>query len=229
MYKQFLSAFAALAWGASTVVAIEHGEYGNYAGLEVRWQQVGPEAFTGVPADKWDDAVHKRDDQVLDMTNFKRTLHPEDVGIQWFESRDALDKLQDRNFNQKCQAVVRCVKNGAVNVVAVGQDLWVQYATAAAAKKGYKNVMDFLNQPFYANAGGVAIAGIVSGQTNAALAGTSCSTTASANDTLGAIIAAAVASNPEGQTLNIQVTGNSSGFTLNISAGPTNTHPSTSC
>lgn len=172
--------------------------------------------------------VHKRDDQILDMTNYKskRTAHPEDLGIQWFDSRDALAKLEDRNFNQKCQAVVNCVKSGGRQAVAGGQYLWVEYATAAAAKKGYSNVMEFLNQPFVANAAGVAVAGVISGQINAATE-TQCSTSGSANDTVASVIAAAVASNPDGQALKIEVTGSSGQWTLNIAAGPVNTTPAT--
>lgn len=56
MYKQVITVFAALAWGASSVAAIEHGEYGNFDGLEVRWQQLSRDTFTGVPVKKWDDA-----------------------------------------------------------------------------------------------------------------------------------------------------------------------------
>jgi hypothetical protein len=160
----------------------------------------------------------------------KRIPYPEELGIEWLESRDALAILEGRNLSDRCQSAIGCAKRSGSYLIRNGKNLWLDYANAAAAKKGYENIMDFLNQPFYANAGGVAIAGVISYKiNNAGQNASGCSTAGTANDTLASVISAAVASNPDGQELSIKVTGNETSFTIDISAGPPNSKPSLTC
>jgi hypothetical protein len=45
----------ALACSATTAVAVSHGQFAEYDGKVVRYQQLAPGVFTGIPVDEWND------------------------------------------------------------------------------------------------------------------------------------------------------------------------------
>lgn len=53
-YTKFIAA-SAITWGTIHATAMSHGESGSFNGLTIRYQQLAPDVFTGVPVDEWDD------------------------------------------------------------------------------------------------------------------------------------------------------------------------------
>lgn len=138
-------------------------------------------------------------------------------------------ELEARNLNSACQAIVDCVRDyGGAWVVSKGYVAYVAAAEYAVQGTIYKDLMEFLNQPFVANAGGVAIAGVISGQINEATK-KECSTSGSESDVIGAAIAAAIAAKPSATEVAVTVNGPSGSWTITVSAGAENTKPTTEC
>lgn len=53
-FNQIIAA-AAVAYGASSAVAIQHGDHVESNGIAYRWTQLAEGQFHGVPADEWDE------------------------------------------------------------------------------------------------------------------------------------------------------------------------------
>lgn len=136
--------------------------------------------------------------------------------------------LESRNLKGNCQAVVGCVKSLGGAAILTGYNTWVTLAEYAAGGTVGKDLMTFLNQPFVANAAGVAIAGTISGQINAATS-TECSTSSSEADVITAAIAAAVAAKPDATEVAVTINGPSGSWTITVAAGGENTAPAATC
>ncbi|KAI0010954.1 hypothetical protein F4779DRAFT_261301 [Xylariaceae sp. FL0662B] len=214
LYKQFITAVSAIAWGASTTAAMSHGEFADHAGLVVRYHQLARDVFTGVPAEEWDDSIHQRSDEEWDINPLATRGNYE-----------VIEELEGRNLKGVCQLIFQCFKEIGKATVSAGYAAWLETARTAADKAG-KPLMKFLNQPFWANAGGVAIAGIVSGQINLA---SSCSTASSDADVLASAIAAAVAAHPNSSEVSVTVNGKGGTWTVTVAAGAKNKDPTPTC
>ncbi|OTA52375.1 hypothetical protein K449DRAFT_403015 [Hypoxylon sp. EC38] len=226
-YKQLISAVAVFASTAVATLALEHGEYADHNGLVIRYRQLAPGIFTGVPADEWDDSVHQRSDEELDFNElYARSLN--------IETNDSLSEFEERNLDSICQAATTCAKVVGTSAVAIGKVAWQGWLNAAeaASRRAHQHgLIDFLKTPFFANAGGVAIAGVISahinGQANPKPA--ECSTSKSEADVVGAAIAAAVASNPKANEISVNINGPSGTWAITIAATSANQTPHATC
>ncbi|KAK9414998.1 hypothetical protein SUNI508_10603 [Seiridium unicorne] len=156
MYIRNTAAFAALSCAVTSVAAIQHGDTGEHLGLQIRWHQLGQGVFTGVPDSEWNETIHQRSDEDWGLDAF--ALSRRDV--------NGTSDLEVRNFVSTCQAVGRCFKSVGDKALDGAVHTWFRAAAAGApylpgAVQGYKDIMSFLNQPFYANALGVGVAGYV--------------------------------------------------------------------
>lgn len=145
------------------------------------------------------------------------------------DSRDL--SIEGRDISQQCKAGWNCVKYGGQWVLLSAYNVWISTAEYMANGNPRQDLFDFLNQPFMANAAGVAIAGTISGQINDATK-KECSTSNSGNtqaDIIRAAVEAAVAANPDSGELSVDVTGPSGTVTIKIKAGPPDTTPATTC
>ncbi|KAI0127382.1 hypothetical protein BJ170DRAFT_683229 [Xylariales sp. AK1849] len=235
-YKQLISALAVVACGATTAAALEHGDFADHQGLVIRYHQLARDVFTGVPADAWDDEIHQRSDEVWDEAFLAARSYEEDSlskrDFDFIASRspsEALAELENRNIKDTCQAIVVCAKDYTVATVSAGYWGWVAAARYAASTHAGQGIIEFLNTPFVANAAGVAVAGVISGQINGA-GGSSCSTSGSDADVVGAAVAAAVAAKPGADEVAITIKGPSGGsWTITVAAGSANTTPAAVC
>jgi hypothetical protein len=108
---------------------------------------------------------------------------------------------------------------------------WISAAEYAVNGNPGKDLMDFLNQPFVANAAGVAIAGTISGQINEATK-KECSTEkpeSSQADIIRGAVQGVLAANPNAQDVSVDVTGPSGSINIKITAGAPNTSPASNC
>ncbi|KAK6073795.1 hypothetical protein SCUP515_06717 [Seiridium cupressi] len=118
---------------------------------------LGQGVFTGVPDSEWNETIHQRSDEDWGFDAF--ALSRRDV--------NGTSDLEVRNFVSTCQAVGKCFKTVGDQALDGVIHYWFQAAAAGApyipgaVVEGYKDVMSFLNQPFYANALGVGVAGYV--------------------------------------------------------------------
>lgn len=159
-------------------------------------------------------------DEILAVKGFNDTS---------LDSRDL--SIEGRDFPQQCKAGWNCVKYGGQWVLLSAYNVWISTAEYMADGNPRQDLFDFLNQPFIANAAGVAVAGIVSGQVNEATK-KECSTSDSGNtqaDIIRAAVEAAIAANPQAEEVSVDVTGPSGTVTIKIKAGPPNTTPATTC
>lgn len=163
---------------------------------------------------------------------YKRAFDPKDGALR---VRDL--EYEARNLEQRCQALASCTKQGGKWLVANGYELWLRTADYARGGTVKKDIMDFLNQPFVANAGGVAIAGLISGGILGSVK-TECSTNKSdsttpndnpTTDQVQAAIAAALAGSSEAQEIKVEVNGPSGSWSITVSAGQENSQPSITC
>lgn len=130
-----------------------------------------------------------------------------------------------------CQAAQQCVVYGAQYVLLLAYNTWISTADYAAHGSPGKDLMDFLNQPFVANAAGVAVAGIISGQVNEATK-KECSTDSSESsqaDIIRGAVEAVLDKNPDAEEISVDVSGPSGTVNVKIKAGPPNTSPVPSC
>ncbi|KAF4463779.1 hypothetical protein FALBO_9401 [Fusarium albosuccineum] len=221
-FKQLIVA-AAVALGAGQVAATVHGELGDHNGLAIRWHQLAKGVYTGVPAHKWDDKVHKIVNEEWDVDEIMAKSHPNKYNVS-LSTRD----IEERNLRDNCQAVFNCVKYGGQAALLTGINTWITLADYAKGGTVGKDLMDFLNQPFVANAAGVAIAGVISGQINEATK-SECSTSGSEADVIGAAVNAALAQNPDAEDVSVQVNGPSGSWTITVNAGKENSNPPATC
>jgi hypothetical protein len=144
-------------------------------------------------------------------------------------SYDTISTLEDRNLKDQCQAVVNCVKAGGAYgwaTVQTGYKGWLA-ALNYAANSHNTPLMQFLNQPFVANAAGVTLLGRIVNINTAKPE--SCSTSNSQADVLAAAIEAATKNKPDGTEINVRMNGTDGSWTLDIVAAPEGVTPNQTC
>ncbi|KAF5655653.1 hypothetical protein FHETE_11158, partial [Fusarium heterosporum] len=219
LYSPLLAGAMAFFLGAQGALALNHGEVTEFDGKNFRWQELAKGVFTGVPEDKWDEKLHKRANVEWDLDEIV-------VNSTLFTTSDVIH-LDSRDLRGQCNAAGRCIAYGSQYVLLLAYNTWISAAEYAASGTVKKDLMDFLNQPFIANAAGVAVAGIISGQINEATK-KECSTNppeTSQADIIRAAVEAVVDKNTQAQDLSIDVTGPSGTVNIKIKAGPPNTSP----
>lgn len=219
--KCSIIALTSLALAASQATAYKHGEEGEFNGLQVRWHQLAEGVFQGVPRDTWDDSIHKRGNQEWDVDEIKAIQARGEVQQG---SRDL--ELEARNLRGNCQAVLNCVKYGGQTAILTAWNTWI--TVAEWAKKDDNDLVSFLNSPFVASAGGVAVAGIISGQVNAATA-KECSTSNTEADVISAAVHEALSRDPEAGAASIQINGPNGSWTITVGAAPEGQAPNATC
>ncbi|KAH6969230.1 hypothetical protein DER45DRAFT_589716 [Fusarium avenaceum] len=212
-----LATLVAVGLTAMQTIAYSHGEEGKFNGKAIKWQQLAEGVFTGVPAEKWDDKTYKKGLQELDIEeimslNHNTTIHDRDL------------ELEERNIPDTCRAAVNCFKAWPGVILAEAYNAYFQTAEYLSGGK----VMAFLNQPFIANAGGVAVAGVISGQVNEALK-KECSSSGSEVDALKDAVKIALDANPGSNSVSVTITGPAGTWTIDVTAKPEGESPSPKC
>ncbi|KAH7263770.1 hypothetical protein BKA59DRAFT_506786 [Fusarium tricinctum] len=223
LHSRLFASAMALFLGAQGALALNHGEVTEFDGKNVRWQELAKGIFTGVPEDKWDEKLHKRSNVEWDLDEI--------VANSTLSTRSDVIQLDSRDLQGTCRAAGRCVVYGSQYVLLLAYNTWISAAEYAAGGTVTKDLMDFLNQPFVANAAGVAVAGVISGQINEATK-KECSTKppeTSQADIVRSAVEAVIDKNTEAQDVSIDVTGPSGAINIKIKAGPPNTSPSPDC
>lgn len=229
----------ALACSASTVVAVSHGQFAEYDGKVVRYQQLAPGVFTGIPVDEWNETsmynlkISPYTVNILTVTAHTQSTKRWDIDAMVARSTsvsyDAIPALEDRNLRGQCQAAVNCVKTGGAYgwaTVQTGYRGWLA-ALEYAANSQNSDLMKFLNQPFVANAAGVTLLGRIVNINSAKPE--SCSTSNSQADVLAAAIEAATKNKPEGTEVKVSMNGTDGSWTLEIVAAPEGVTPVPTC
>ncbi|KAK6083164.1 hypothetical protein SCUP234_03992 [Seiridium cupressi] len=220
MYKQSIAAFATLAWGMASTVALQHGDYYYNDGLAIRYQQLARDVFTGVPVHEWDDKIHQRSD--------------EDWGLDDFVTRDAngteAAEVEVRNTPGTCQTFASCAKTVGDKALSAVFYAWFTAAGKAANTSG-KDITDFLNSSFVAGVSGVAIGGIINNKVTAATtpSSTECSTSHTASDMINSAVSNVLAKNPKATSIEVEVVGETTTWSINVSVGAAGTTPSPFC
>ncbi|KAH6970217.1 hypothetical protein DER45DRAFT_640289 [Fusarium avenaceum] len=223
LHSRLLTGAMALFLGAQGAFALNHGEVTEFDGKNVRWQELAKGMFTGVPEDKWDEKLHKRSNVEWDLDEI--------VANSTLSTRSDVNQLDSRDLQGTCRATGRCIVYGSQYVLLLAYNTWISAAEYAASGTVTKDLMDFLNQPFIANAAGVAVAGVISGQINEATK-KECSTKppeSSQADIVRAAVGAFVDKNPQTKDVSVDVTGPSGTYNIKVSAGAPNTSPNPDC
>ncbi|KAF4345886.1 hypothetical protein FBEOM_177 [Fusarium beomiforme] len=213
-----LEILIAVCLAATQTAAYSHGEQGQFEGKAIKWQQLAEGVFTGVPAEQWDDKIHKPGFQELDF----------DEIMSWSGNNSTLKdrnlQLEDRNIPDTCKLAVGCAKKWSGVFLSEAYNAFFQAAGYVSGGK----VMEFLNQPFVANAAGVAVAGVISGQINEATK-KDCSNSGSELDVVTQAVKEALASNPESSSVSVSVTGPAGTWAVDITARPKGQDPPAKC
>jgi hypothetical protein len=143
--------------------------------------------------------------------------------VSAYNARD----IETRNLESFCQAITDCVVENSGVALRAGINAWITIAQYASAENR-KALMDFLNQPFIANAAGVAIAGIISGQINEATK-KECSTSESEADVISSVVNQALSHHPTGEDVTVTVNGPSGSWTITVNAAPEGQKPPATC
>ncbi|KAF5712422.1 hypothetical protein FMUND_8517 [Fusarium mundagurra] len=215
-YTRFLTAVVAGLLGVQGVLGVKHGEVSEFDGKNVRWQELAKGVFTGIPENEWDDKLHKRSAVELDIDEIVGNSTLSD-GTQ----------LESRDLAGICRAGQRCVVTATDYVLLLGYNAWL--STAEYVSSG--NLWEFLNKPFVATTGGVAIAGIISGQVTEATK-KECSTGSPDNsqaDIIRSAIESVLDKNTDAQEVSMDISGPSGTVNIKIKAGPPNTSPNPEC
>ncbi|GJN84224.1 hypothetical protein PLIIFM63780_007780 [Purpureocillium lilacinum] len=193
------------AWGA-----VRHGSRVKVKGVSMRYQQLGPGVFTGVPISKWNKKINV---PLNTVSNYeKRSLS------------DFASRLRGNQLKKQCRVVYNCVKDASKVTIAAGYTGWV--AAAERAKPAGQSLMQFLNQPFWANAGGVAIAGMISG---GVLKAASCSKSNNEADIIKAVVAEALRASPGADKIEVTVGGPYGTWNVVIAATERDHYPPPTC
>ncbi|KAF9771673.1 hypothetical protein IL306_010681 [Fusarium sp. DS 682] len=213
-----LETLIAVCLAATQTVAYSHGEQGEFEGKAIKWQQLAEGIFTGVPAENWDDKIHKSGFQELDFEEL----------VSWGGNNSTLKdrnlQIEERNIPDTCKLAVNCAKEWSGAFLDGAYNAFFQAAGYVSGGK----IMDFLNQPFVANAGGVAVAGIISGQINEATK-KDCSNSGSELDVVTQAVKEALAANPGASSVSVSVTGPAGTWTVDITAKPKGQDPPAKC
>ncbi|KAM0541960.1 hypothetical protein ACHAPJ_013022 [Fusarium lateritium] len=175
----------------------------EFDGKVIKWQQLAEGVFTGIPAEKWDDKIHKPSyheldiDEIMSLNGDNSTLHDRNL------------ELESRNIPASCQVVVDCAAK-TVSGVAGGK------------------IMEFLNQPFVANAAGVAIAGVISGQINEA-SKKECSTSGSELDVVTGAVQAALQDHRDATSISVTINGPAGSVHIDITSKTKGESPTPKC
>ncbi|KAJ6438884.1 Beta-hexosaminidase [Purpureocillium lavendulum] len=129
-------------------------------------------------------------------------------------------RVRDYPVKRKCRAVYSRVRESSSLTLAAGYTAWV--AASETARPLGAGLMQVLNQPFWANAGGVAVAGMVSG---AVLRASDYGKSNKDADVLKGVVAEAIKSNPGVDRLEVKVNGPTGEWTVTISATKPQTPP----
>ncbi|KAF5004998.1 hypothetical protein FDECE_8523 [Fusarium decemcellulare] len=222
-YTGFVTSAVAVVLGSQGVFGISNGEVGEFNGKNIRWQELAKGIFTGVPEEEWDNNHHKRATVEWDIDEI--------IANSSTSTSSEGTRLESRDLAEVCRATKDCIVFGTQYFLLQAYNTWISLAEYAAQGTPGKDLMDFLNQPFVANAAGVAIAGVLSGQINEATK-KECSTApppSSQADLLRAAMQVMLDNNPGAQEVVVTVDGPSGKLTLTASAGASNTSPTLSC
>ncbi|KAM0342902.1 hypothetical protein ACHAPU_009106 [Fusarium lateritium] len=229
-----LATLIAVGLATMQTVAYSHGEQGKFDGKSIKWQQLAQGVFTGVPAKDWNEKsefypipnvistntpeVHKPGFQELDIEELlsldRNTSSTQDDNLM----------LEERNIPDQCRAAVGCAKKLSEGLLALGKAGF--FKAVEAVSNGA--VMDFLNQPFVANAAGVAVAGVISGQINEATK-KQCSASGSEVDALKDAADIALQANPGASSISVTITSPAGSWTLDMTAKHEGENPSPKC
>ncbi|KAF4450123.1 hypothetical protein F53441_6722 [Fusarium austroafricanum] len=223
LHTRFLTGAMAILLGTQGAFGLSHGEISEFNGKNVRWQELAKGVFTGVPENEWDDKLHKRTNVEWDLDEI--------VANSSISTRSDDNPLDPRDLKATCKAAQKCLKDGGQYVLLLAYNTWVSAAEYAASGTVRKDLMDFLNQPFVANAAGVAVAGVISGQINENTK-KECSTKPPENsqaDTIRAALEVAIDKSPQVGEVAVDVEGPSGTVNIKVRAGPPNTSPNPTC
>lgn len=137
---------------------------------------------------------------------------------------DFASRLRGNQLKKQCRVVYNCVKDASKVTIAAGYTGWV--AAAERAKPAGQSLMQFLNQPFWANAGGVAIAGMISG---GVLKAASCSKSNNEADIIKAVVAEALRASPGADKIEVTVGGPYGTWNVVIAATGRDHYPPPTC
>jgi hypothetical protein len=224
----------AIGLGATQTMAYSHGEEGQVNGKPIKWQQLAEGVFTGVPAEQWNDKSElypsPSPTSINTMIVNKRGYQELDIDEIMSLSSDATPKkdndlaLEARELPGVCKSAFSCVKKVNEVTLAYAAFAWLEAAKFVSSGK----IGAFLNQPFVANAGGVAVAGILSGQFNE-YTKKQCSPGGSEADALKQAIEIAVNAHPDAGSISVSITSPAGTWTLDMSAKPEGQSPEPKC
>lgn len=228
-----LATLIAFALAATQTIAYSHGEEGEFNGKAIKWQQLAEGIFTGVPAEKWDDKSKLYPSPTINSTN---TIIAYKKGFQELDIEEIMSlnrnitihdrdlELEERNIPDTCRAAVNCFKAWPGVILAEAYNAYFQSAEYLSGGK----IMAFLNQPFVANAAGVAVAGVISGQINEATK-KECSSSGSEVEALKDAVKIALDANPGSNSVSVAITGPAGTWTIDVTAKPEGESPSPKC
>ncbi|KAG4253687.1 hypothetical protein FPRO03_07647 [Fusarium proliferatum] len=196
---------------------LQHGNYGRSNGKIYRYHEVRAGLFAGVAPEDWDNSVHVRGAALTERSDTN-------------ESPPSLDSnLLHRDISSACATGLQCAKSSAT---ALGSTLYqLSGAFIDKLKQIKPEVMDTLNQPFWANLAGVGgqnfiVTGLfllIEGKSDKPPPVQQCSLENSQEDLLRQLIAQACSSNPERKAFSQSITlPDGSIFELKMAAAPGN-------
>ncbi|UNI23259.1 hypothetical protein JDV02_009091 [Purpureocillium takamizusanense] len=225
--QHWLKALYLATLGATKIAAMTHGEYDDYLGKVIRYHQLAEGVYTGVPADEWDDQVHRRSDEVWDLGELVRRgggSDDDDATVVDLETRDL------GGIGEKCTEVVTCAAVHGNKTIKAAYEAWL--AAVEKAKPACTSLLEFLDRPFWATWFGVAIAGIISAHVNSASLN-SCSALKSPLGTdaevVRNVVAHAVAAHTDATDMSITVHGPSGEWTISIASTGAEMKPVPAC
>ncbi|KAF4966731.1 hypothetical protein FSARC_5596 [Fusarium sarcochroum] len=213
-----LETLIAVGLAAMQAIAYSHGEQTEFDGKVIKWQQLAEGVFTGIPAEQWDDKIHRPSFQELDIDEIM-SLHGDNSTLQ-----DRNLELEARDIPGVCKVAVDCAAK--VGDALLYGAFFAYFQTVSNVSGG--KIMEFLNQPFVANAAGVAIAGVISGQINEATK-KECSTSGSQLDVVTGAVQAALQEHRDATSISVAVTGPAGSWHIDITAKPKGESPTPKC
>ncbi|KAF4451000.1 hypothetical protein F53441_5947 [Fusarium austroafricanum] len=200
----------------SLVDTLQHGNYGRSNGKIYRYHEVHDGLFAGVAPEDWDDSVHVRGALLTERSDTN-------------ESPPSLDSnLLHRDISSACKTKLVCAVSSAASLGSSIYQYSGDFINKLREVKG-SDVMDGLNQPFWANLAGVggqnvlvtAIFYLVQKGTDKPPPVQQCSKANSQEDLLRQMITQACSSSPERTGFAQSITlSDGSVFELRMAAGP---------